>query len=178
MKVTIVCAQCSRSFEVFPCNKSRKYCSAECRNIAYKGVTKVSPNRQCKQCGAAFYASPSRSTAYCSSICYHASTAGKPAHNKGTGKGYVITDRGYKKIKLPDHPRADKRGYVREHIVVMEQIIGRHLAPGETVHHKNKVRDDNRPENLELFSSHSDHLKQDFPKGKPVASRWSKTKAS
>jgi hypothetical protein len=42
-------------------------------------------------------------------------------------------------------------GYVREHIVVMEGVLERALLPGETVHHENGVRDDNRPENLELW---------------------------
>lgn len=34
----------------------------------------------------------------------------------------------------------------------MESRIGRKLRPGETVHHKNGVRDDNRAENLELWT--------------------------
>jgi hypothetical protein len=38
------------------------------------------------------------------------------------------------------------------HLVVMERILGRKLLPHETVHHKNSIRHDNRPENLELWS--------------------------
>ena len=60
---------------------------------------------------------------------------------------------GYVMVRAPGHPRAGRRSpYVFEHILVAEEILGRHLVDGESVHHRNGVRDDNRPENLELWT--------------------------
>lgn len=56
------------------------------------------------------------------------------------------------------HPRSYKNR-VYEHILVMEKKIGRYLKPKEVVHHINKIRDDNREENLMLFDNNSNHLK-------------------
>lgn len=60
---------------------------------------------------------------------------------------------GYIKIHDRNHARSDKSGFVFEHIVVMENIIGRCLSKNENVHHKNGDRSDNRPENLELWDT-------------------------
>jgi hypothetical protein len=43
-------------------------------------------------------------------------------------------------------------GSIVEHVYQMEQRLGRKLVKGENVHHINGVRDDNRIENLELWT--------------------------
>lgn len=103
-----------------------------------------------------------------------------PSWNKGfrgekaTGwKGGIMTQRGYIYIFQPFHPRADKKGYIKRVNLIMEKIIGRFLKPQEIVHHKGinfpissiKNRQDDSPENLQLFENRSKHSKNHYPHG-------------
>lgn len=75
-------------------------------------------------------------------------------------RGGRTTDKaGYVLLWMPDHPEARGRGYVREHRIVMEKVLGRPLARREVIHHRNGDTQDNRPENLEVFPDNGQHLR-------------------
>lgn len=75
-------------------------------------------------------------------------------HHKWNG-GRKKHPEGYVYVLKKGHPRSTKDGYVLEHILVMEEYLGRPLKyfgqnhpDNEIVHHLNEIKDDNRIENL------------------------------
>lgn len=77
-------------------------------------------------------------------------------HYRWNGGRVNMAD-GYVRVHRPDHPRANMRGYVAEHVLIAERAIGRHFDPCHEVHHVNGIRDDNRRGNLVLCEDHAYH---------------------
>jgi hypothetical protein len=81
---------------------------------------------------------------FCSPRCASQATAaqrGDALRDRGESRGYR------------------KRGGQHEHRAVAEQKLGRPLEPGETVHHLNHDKLDNRPSNLVVLGSQGDHAR-------------------
>lgn len=121
------CAECGRMFR--PSSRHLRCPACRAKTTCSCGRAKQAKSAQCSEC---------RSVA-------------KEANGNWKG-GRTRHKAGYVMVRMPDHPRAGRSPYVFEHILVVEGVLGRYLGPDETVHHRNGIRDDNRPENLELWT--------------------------
>lgn len=83
----------------------------------------------------------------------HSSRILRPAFKNGQTEQH-----GYVFLFQPNHPHRLPNNYVKRSRLVMETVLKRYLTPDELVHHKNEIRNDDRPENLEL-SNRSNHNK-------------------
>ena len=83
-------------------------------------------------------------------------------HSRLTNRPHIPINSPRQRVKNVGHTWTNAAGYpelwvngkaVLEHRFVMEGILGRSLVKGENIHHINGVRNDNRPENLELWAN-------------------------
>lgn len=127
-----ICTQCQREF--YESGATHTSLCSSCR----------APKYPCPVCGKII-----RTT---SATCWECRNDARSANGNWRG-GKTRHWRGYVLVRVPEHPRAPaNRGYVFEHILIMEDHLGRHLKAPERVHHKNGLKDDNRPQNLELWT--------------------------
>jgi hypothetical protein len=161
------CEHCAKSFTAKrrePWGVPARFCSRVCWNAQQEG--KSWATYICQECAKPYkvklaaqrHRAKTRSQGprrFCSHRCKLAywREHGRPDKRRNphilhrNGSGYVYE-------YSPNHPsvqgKTSKR--VLQHRLVMEKVLGRSLLPGENVHHKNGIRDDNRPENLELWA--------------------------
>jgi endogenous inhibitor of DNA gyrase (YacG/DUF329 family) len=170
MKITYECVVCCATVTKTRSPKNMltppRYCSQKCAGVDRRNG---GANRQknvtfsCAVCGEKVetYRSPSalaqHEPKYCSVRC--TGMAQKGEANPSFSGGRHFDAYGYVKVLAPDHPNADVRGYVSEHRLKMERKIGRFLTDAEVVHHIDGDTSNNDPSNLELFPSHSEHMR-------------------
>lgn len=146
---------CGRYYE----GRGQMACSLRCSNVL-AGAKRRKPEQPCEHCGKMF---KQRNRArFCSQRCSTMYAIGHGTHNvfawAGTEKhppnykGGKSDDKGYVRIYAPNHYPGQKTNYIMEHRLVMEKTLGRQLTRKEFVHHRNGIKNDNRPENLELVA--------------------------
>ncbi len=135
IEIKINCSECKKEIITSPSRIGRKkYCSIDCRTNA--SIRILDEKRLTR-----IY---------------------KKREGSSNWKGGIWKIRGYIYIYSPNHPFGGVRGYVAEHRLVMEKHIGRYLTKKENVHHINGIKDDNRIENLMLFSTLKEHIEYEY----------------
>lgn len=151
------CEECATEFYAKP-NTVSRFCSSECHNRHQRRSRVVLTCPVCAQdfsLGKATAAGRGESPT-CSRACDTLRRTTNAVGREHNGRPAVRDHDGYIRVWQPDHPKAFRNGWVLEHRLVMEQVLGRFLETGEHVHHINGRKWDNRPENLAVLG-HSEH---------------------
>jgi hypothetical protein len=86
--------------------------------------------------------------------------AGHQSNGKNHGRwrgGRIRREDGYVLVHAPDHPNADAKGYILEHVLIASRALGKPLPCRSEVHHVDKDPSNNRRGNLVICEDHSYH---------------------
>lgn len=175
-QITLNCAQCNTTFFAWPyrLKQNVRFCSRRCKVIAARG--QLPSNRadlfgqrfgiltvtalEGTECGHTVW----RCRCDCGKVTRvragNLSSGGvrscgclkhrRGQRNPNWHRGFTINRDGYRHLLLHDDGRTKR--YEAEHRLVMADVLGRPLTRNEVVHHINRDKTDNRPENLVVLS--------------------------
>jgi HNH endonuclease len=137
-----ICIQCGNSFDL---PRRRKFCSNKCKYKKYNDQSELK-----------LLNSPRRREILDERLIKRRLKRGIPLEQPvrkvaSKGSGYIAKS-GYKFIHKKDHINSTSQGSIAEHVFIMSEHLKRPLMKGESVHHRNGIRNDNRIENLELWT--------------------------
>lgn len=158
---TLICRICGVEF-LAPAALAHRYstCGPQCSKARRSIGRGLQVEVACAICGTPVrrFRSHLRGQTTCSDACRLKLLNARPRVPKPMSERQRRTEaKGYVRVSTPEGR------LVMEHRWVMEQVLGRRLEPGERVHHVNGVRSDNRPENLRLYRSQAEHLRESHP---------------
>lgn len=132
--------------------KSPQFCNRTCAS-RWQAKEQIAKRQTlaCKGCGEIKKINKSRLSEISNPANFFCKTCIQ-AGKKSFGNKW-IDEFGYVRMLVgKTYPGARAKGIILEHRFVMQEKLGRQLKPSEYVHHKNGIRTDNRPENLELWN--------------------------
>lgn len=135
------CLNCNKEFSTYK-SINRECCSKDCAIILKRKRNWNKFKQTCIVCGVEFKPKrPGDGGYFCSYKCTGLSNRLDKVNRSG-----------YWYLYRPDHPDSSEQGYIAEHRIVMENKIGRRLNNNEIVHHKDHIKTNNNPDNLEIMS--------------------------
>ena len=183
------CIECGKEKWIYKGNWDRGregyYCSKECKIKAFKKIFKGKNNPnfrggkikvKCYQCGKELlrYSSQLKKNGKdIKSFCKKCLPdylknllAEDTAHWQGgkrKSRGYILFHKSLVDEKYHYLLSNSKKSYIWEHRLVVAMKLDRKLRADEIIHHLNGIKDDNRPENLEIVNS-KNHERHTFEK--------------